>query len=236
MQLAQTPKRIERRALAIMEERGGDTVGGATSTATPIPVTPGESPERPEAPERTSTVKGNGRVLVVDDDQSTCELIAASLEKHGFEVEWLTRATDALEAVKEKDYDLVLTDLLMDDMGGLELCERVVGTKPDLPVVLVTGHGTLEKAVGAIRVGAYDFITKPIDMKLLALTVSRGVQHHRLRDEVRRLRTAVEEMAARDEFDVVVVNDEVQAVVDRLVELLVAPAELPHSSVSGVSE
>src|SRR5690606_975606 len=109
------------------------------------------------------------------------------------EVDWLTRATDALEAVKEKDYDLVLTDLLMDDMGGLELCERLVGTKPDLPVVLVTGHGTLEKAIGAIRVGAYDFITKPIDMKLLALTVSRGVQHHRLRDEVRRLRGAVEE-------------------------------------------
>ena len=93
-------------------------MGGVTSTATPIPVTPGESPERPEAPERTSTVKGNGRVLVVDDDQSTCELIAASLEKHGFDVDWLTRATDALEAVKERDYDLVLTDLLMDDMEG----------------------------------------------------------------------------------------------------------------------
>ena len=76
-------------------------MGGATSTATPIPMTPGEAPERIEAPERTSTVKGNGRILVVDDEQSTCELIAASLEKHGFEVDWLTRATDALEAVKQ---------------------------------------------------------------------------------------------------------------------------------------
>jgi two-component system response regulator HydG len=159
-------------------------------------------PERPEAAgvrpgeapfDRTSTVKGNGRVLVIDDDQSTCELIAAGLEKHGFDVEWHTRAKDALEAVRNETYDLVLTDLLMDDMSGLEVCERLVGTKPDLPVVLVTGHGTMEKAIGAIRVGAYDFITKPIDMKLLALTVSRGVQHHRLRDEVRRLRTAVEE-------------------------------------------
>ena len=84
-------------------------MGGATGTATPVSVSPGEeSPER-EAPERTSTVKGNGRILVVDDDQSTCELIAASLEKHGFEVDWLTRANDALEAVREKDYDLVLT-------------------------------------------------------------------------------------------------------------------------------
>jgi two-component system, NtrC family, response regulator HydG len=168
-------------------------VGGA-STATSMPMSAhDESAPSNETPERTSSVKGNGRVLVVDDDQATCELISASLEKHGFEVDWHTRATDSLEAVKEEDFDLVLTDLLMDDMGGLELCERIVGTKPDLPVVLVTGHGTLEKAVSAIRVGAYDFITKPIDMKLLALTVSRGVQHHRLRDEVRRLRTAVEE-------------------------------------------
>ena len=163
--------------------------GRAHSSPTP-PEAPDQAVDRPD---RTSTVKGNGRVLVVDDDQSTCELIAAGLEKHGFEVEWYTRAKDALETVQDTTYDLVLTDLLMDDMGGLEVCERVVGTKPDLPVVLVTGHGTMEKAVGAIRVGAYDFITKPIDMKLLALTVSRGVQHHRLRDEVRRLRSAVEE-------------------------------------------
>ena len=134
-----------------------------------------------------------GQVLVVDDEQETCDLLEMALVRHGFKVTTSTSAQRALELVGTQDFDVVLTDLLMPDMSGLDLCERVLGTRPNMPVVMITGQGSLETAIGAIRVGAYDFITKPVDPKLLFLSVSRAIQHRHLQDEVKRLREAVAE-------------------------------------------
>jgi len=133
-----------------------------------------------------------GHILVVDDEQETCDLLEMALGRHGFKVTPSTNAQRALELVAEQDFDVVLTDLSMPEMSGLDLCERVLGTRPDMPVVVITGQGSLETAIGAIRVGAYDFITKPVDPKLLFLSVSRAIQHRRLSDEVKRLRQAVD--------------------------------------------
>ncbi len=133
-----------------------------------------------------------GQILVVDDEQETCDLLEMALGRHGFKVTPSTNAQRALELVAEQDFDVVLTDLSMPEMSGLDLCERVLGTRPDMPVVVITGQGSLETAIGAIRVGAYDFITKPVDPKLLFLSVSRAIQHRRLSDEVKRLREAVD--------------------------------------------
>ncbi len=132
-----------------------------------------------------------GQVLIVDDEQETCDLLEMSLVRHGFKVTTSTAATRALELVATQDFDVVLTDLSMPEMSGLDLCERVLGTRPNMPVVVITGQGSLETAIGAIRVGAYDFITKPVDPKLLYLSVSRAIQHRHLQDEVKRLREAV---------------------------------------------
>jgi two-component system response regulator HydG len=134
-----------------------------------------------------------GQVLVVDDERETCDLLEMALVRHGFKVTTSTQAQRALELVGEQDFDVVLTDLSMPEMSGLDLCERVLGTRPNIPVVVITGQGSLETAIGAIRVGAYDFITKPVDPKLLFLSVSRAIQHRRLQDEVKRLRDAVAE-------------------------------------------
>jgi two-component system response regulator HydG len=128
------------------------------------------------------------RILVVDDEQETCELLAMVLEREGYRVTTSTSAHGALELVGTSDFDLVLTDLSMPEMGGLELCERVLGTRPTVPVIVISGQGSLEAAIGAIRVGAYDFITKPIDPKLLLLAVARAIGHKGLEDEVKRLR------------------------------------------------
>jgi two-component system, NtrC family, response regulator HydG len=133
-----------------------------------------------------------GQVLVVDDEQETCDLLEMALVRHGFKVTTSSNAQRALELVAAQDFDVVLTDLSMPEMSGLDLCERVLGTRPNMPVVVITGQGSLETAIGAIRVGAYDFITKPVDPKLLFLSVSRAIQHRRLQDEVKRLRQAVE--------------------------------------------
>jgi two-component system, NtrC family, response regulator HydG len=132
------------------------------------------------------------RVLAVDDEQETCDLLKMSLEREGFLVTTCTSAEAALELVGAVDFDLVITDLSMPEMGGLELCERVLGTRPNVPVVVITGQGSLETAIGAMRVGAYDFITKPVDPKLLAVAAARACRHKGLSDEVKRLRTEVQ--------------------------------------------
>jgi len=129
------------------------------------------------------------QILVVDDEQETCDLLEMVLKREGYAVTTTTSAHRALELVGLQDFDLVLTDLTMPEMGGLELCERVLGTRPNVPVVVITGQGSLESAIGAIRVGSYDFITKPVDPKLLVVTVARAIQHRGLEDEVKRLRS-----------------------------------------------
>jgi two-component system response regulator HydG len=134
----------------------------------------------------------NGRVLIVDDEQSMCELMDSALSRKGYQTEWRTSADAAIELLQAQDYDAVLTDINMRDMNGLELCERIVASRPDIPVVLVTAFGSMETAVAAIRAGAYDFINKPVEMDALALVVERAVQHRTLKEEVKRLREAVD--------------------------------------------
>jgi two-component system response regulator HydG len=128
------------------------------------------------------------RILVVDDDQDQCDLLAAVLERLDYEVVTTTSPLEALEHVGRTTFATVLTDIGMADMSGIELCTRIVGTRQDVPVVVVTGHGHLETAISAMRAGAYDFLTKPVDAKFLALSVARSTQHHRLQDEVKQLR------------------------------------------------
>jgi two-component system, NtrC family, response regulator HydG len=132
-----------------------------------------------------------GRVLIVDDDRMMCEAMELTLDRPDLEITWRTSAHDALDLVAERDFDVILTDLEMPTMNGIALCERALATCPDVPVVMVTGHNRVEVAISAIRAGAYDFIVKPVDGKLLALTVARAIQHRRLRDEVKRLRRVV---------------------------------------------
>jgi DNA-binding NtrC family response regulator len=131
------------------------------------------------------------RVLIVDDDQSMCELIDAALCKRGYGTAWRTVPDEALALLESEEFDVVLTDLDMRSMNGLELCERIVSSRPDVPVVVVTAFGSIETAIGAIRAGAYDFVTKPVEMDALILVVDRAIQHRSLKQEVKRLRDAV---------------------------------------------
>ena len=129
-------------------------------------------------------------VLVVDDERDTCELLEMALSRQGMQVTTCTTAADALEKIASHDFEVVLSDLTMPDVSGLELCERILALRPDVPVVLITGHGSLEAAMGAIRAGAYDFVTKPIESKTLGMVVARAVQHRRLREQIKQLRAA----------------------------------------------
>jgi len=128
------------------------------------------------------------RVLLVDDDADQLELLSTALTRQGFQVTTCGSGREALESLVKEDVDVILTDLGMAEMTGIQLCERIIGTKPDIPVIVVTGQGSMESAVAAMRVGAYDFLTKPVDTKILGLCVARAVKHRRLSEEVKRLR------------------------------------------------
>lgn len=151
-----------------------------------------------EASARTFARRFSGRaytmkqkILVVDDDQAQCDLLEAMLCRLGYEVQTTTSPHEALEQMGAVAFDAVLTDLGMSEMDGVALCERMLGTQPGLPVLVVTAHGSLESAVSAMRAGAYDFLVKPVDSKLLAISVLRAVQHHDLSRELRTLRSVV---------------------------------------------
>lgn len=130
------------------------------------------------------------RVLVIDDDKGMCELIQESLGRNGYAVEWSLRGDEGRELLREHDFDVIITDMNLEHMNGLDLCKNVTENRPDTPVIVITGFGNMSSAINAIRAGAYDFITKPLDMAALEHTIERAVTHRHLREEVKRLTTA----------------------------------------------
>jgi DNA-binding NtrC family response regulator len=132
-------------------------------------------------------------VLVVDDDQETCELTEAALSHRSLSVTWRKSAEEALELLDHRDYQVLLVDINMDGMNGLELCRAARRKCPQLMTIVMTGFGSMEHAVEAMRAGAYDFVTKPTPMEALVLTVERAVRHAGMQNELRRLRVRVDE-------------------------------------------
>jgi DNA-binding NtrC family response regulator len=137
------------------------------------------------------TVKG--RILCIDDDQDECGLLEAALTRLGYTAATTTSPGNALELLAAEHFDAIITDLGMGEMDGLQLCERILSTRPDAPVIVLTGQSNMETAIGALRVGAYEFLTKPVDSKHLAISVARAVQHSKLRAEVQRLKLTLGE-------------------------------------------
>lgn len=141
-----------------------------------------------------------GRILVVDDEPNMAELLEEDLRRRGYDVDAFTKPEEALAALRERDYDTLLTDLRMPRMTGLELCRKAGELKPDVPVVLMTAFGSMESAVEALRAGADDFITKPVELDLLALTLQRSIDRARMRERVKTLESALDDSAVFGEL------------------------------------
>ena len=131
------------------------------------------------------------RVLVVDDDPAMGEMVVSRLARRGFDATACPSAEDALARLEAADVDVVVADVRMPGMSGLELCTRIAELRPDVPVLVITAFGSLETAVAAIRAGAHDYLHKPFDIDELALRIEQAARHHALRQEVVRLRRTV---------------------------------------------
>ncbi|CAN5702207.1 sigma 54-interacting transcriptional regulator [soil metagenome] len=137
-------------------------------------------------------------VLVVDDDRAMCEMLVGALAARGFEVQARSSAAEALEASRARDFDVVVTDINMREVSGVELCRRLLEGRPLLPVIVMTAYGTLETAIEAIRAGAYDFLPKPFRTEQLAMAIQRGATLARLERKVQRLERAIAPAAFGD--------------------------------------
>jgi DNA-binding NtrC family response regulator len=130
----------------------------------------------------------SGRILVVEDDASERDMVKTLLQEAGHEVVLRNAAEEALDDLKRDDLDVLLADVQLDGMDGIELCRLAAETRPDVPAIVMTGFGSMETAIAAIRAGAQDFVTKPVEVDTLLHAVNRAVKQRRLEHEVERLR------------------------------------------------
>lgn len=129
------------------------------------------------------------QILVIDDDAATCELLKQTLTRRGYGVGSVTDPEDALETLATGDYQVVVTDVHMEKMSGVEVCRRLKDRRPDVPVIIMTGFGNQELVVDAIRAGAHDFIAKPFEVAILQLAIDRAIRRRELEGEIRQLRS-----------------------------------------------
>jgi len=132
------------------------------------------------------------KVLVVDDDLEMGRLIADVLQEDGFFVTTMGDSLEASKILKKEDFDVIVTDLKMKGLKGLDLLEEVKRVAPLTPVIIITAFGTIESAIQAMKMGAYDYITKPFQMDELVLTVKKALENRLLKREVARLKREVE--------------------------------------------
>jgi len=130
-------------------------------------------------------------ILIVDDEKNYLVVLEALLSAEGYEIVTANDAKAALATVREADLDMVITDMKMPGMSGMELLEKCKKTKPELPVIMMTAFGTIEMAVEAMKKHAYDYIQKPFENEQLKLTVKKALENYRLVKENRLLTEAL---------------------------------------------
>jgi signal transduction histidine kinase len=122
-----------------------------------------------------------GSILIVDDEESVTYTMQAILEKDGYTVSTATKGVEAVELLRAQTFDILLTDLRLDDLDGLSILAEVRERSPDTVAILLTGYASLESAVKALREGAYDYLFKPCDVEELRATIARGMERRQLR-------------------------------------------------------
>jgi DNA-binding NtrC family response regulator len=133
-------------------------------------------------------VTGKGRVVVIDDEVNAAAALETLLREDGYEVAKANDARSGLALVEQQEPDVVLTDLRMPDMDGIELLSRIKDLRPETMVVLMTAYGTVKTAVRAMKLGAEDYLSKPLDVEELEVVLQKTIERKRLLEEAQVLR------------------------------------------------
>ena len=122
-------------------------------------------------------------VLVVDDDAGHLSVLKTVIKSWGYRVEGADDGSKAVEKAKERPFDLIVTDVRMAEMSGIEALKVIKDYNPAIPILIMTAYSSVESAVEALKAGAYDYLTKPLDFDVLKLTIERALDHTSLRAE-----------------------------------------------------
>lgn len=114
------------------------------------------------------------KILILDDEPIVCKRLKPSLEKQGFEVDAFTRSFEAMQAVKDTKYDIIITDLKMEGMDGMRFLQEAKKLHPDSEVIVITGFATMETAKESFKKGVFDFIAKPFNLSEISRVVMRA--------------------------------------------------------------
>jgi two-component system response regulator HydG len=133
----------------------------------------------------------NKTLLVVDDDKAHRTMLKTLLSGWGYDITEADDGSSAIEQVRQQPYDLILMDIRMVKVSGIEALERIKILNPAIPVIIMTAYSSIESAVDALKKGAYDYLTKPLDFDKLRLTIERAVEHLRLKEENRMLKESL---------------------------------------------
>src|SRR5579872_3790383 len=145
--------------------------------------------------EAPTGVKTKGKILIVDDELVVRDSLGKWFTSEGYAADPVAGAREALEAIQRKEFDIALVDIKMPGMDGMELQARLKDADPELAVIIMTGYASVDTAVQALKRGAYDYITKPVDPDELSHLVANALEHQRTRREVVRLREDLQEAA-----------------------------------------
>ena len=131
------------------------------------------------------------RILVIDDEKPIRNTLKEVLEYEDHQVEIASDGFDGLEKAKENRYDIILCDIKMPNMDGIEVLAKLESASPDVPIIMISGHGSVETAVEALKKGAYDFIEKPLDLNRLLVTIRNALEKKDLVVETKKLKRKV---------------------------------------------
>ncbi|MBQ7389440.1 MAG: sigma-54-dependent Fis family transcriptional regulator [Paludibacteraceae bacterium] len=133
------------------------------------------------------------KILIVDDERSIRNTLKDILEVESYQVDVVESGIEALELIKENNYDVVFSDIKMPQMDGVELLQKIKVNNPEAPIIMISGHGTIETAVDCIKKGAYDFIEKPIDLNRLLIVVRNALDRTKQASEIMILKRKIDQ-------------------------------------------
>jgi PAS domain S-box-containing protein len=171
----------------------------------------------------------SGSILVVDDDAVSLGALEELLTLKGYAVYTASEGLQAVEVFSAGRPDLVITDIRMPVMDGLELCRRITEIDPTVPVILVTGYGDLDNAMKALRRGAHDFLLKPINLEILMNAVEKGLEHCRLRRFEKDYRLHLEEEVKKRTKELAEANEFLQGILDSSTRVSIVITDFQHN-------
>ena len=174
------------------------------------------------------------RIMLVDNEEGLCRMMEAVLMDQGYQVKSFTRPVQAVAEFSAGDYELIISDIKMPEMDGLEVLQHIRNRDPEVPVIMITAYATVEMSIQALRRGAYDMLTKPFEPDELVYRVKNALQHHELLEENHELR---EELSGQFRFENIIgASPVVRALLEKVAKVAIRDTSVLITGESGTGK